>query len=159
MFVNLVRVFMFILGKQRKVICDNVGNRTLNCTDPGTSLVIHEAKFGQEKSQISLCMPNLTSFSDCKQLSSSVVNINNYVKSQCQGKTWCSLSAQNMIRDPCPASRKYLDIKYSCQMSQSVHDGKCLLTYRNYMSLNIAVTVDVSILTCIRGEGVISRLF
>ncbi|XP_063438001.1 uncharacterized protein LOC134719020 [Mytilus trossulus] len=86
------------------IICER-NSAFISCN---SQISIAEAIYGRQ-TDTSIC-PTLVKTSNCRSPAS-----DGKVKSQCNGKSLCELTANNhQFGDPCPGVVKYLEVKYTC---------------------------------------------
>lgn len=81
---------------------------TMNLKCPPGKINIEYANYGRTDDNI--CTQKTSSKTDCRYENSEKI-----VKSQCDGKTYCSINALNSVfGDTCKNIRKYLEVKFTC---------------------------------------------
>ncbi|XP_062396247.1 L-rhamnose-binding lectin CSL3 [Sardina pilchardus] len=93
---------------KRSVTCEHMQN-VISCEEG--SLIIHHANYGRR--EILTCPHRYAKTSHCYH--SQTDNL----RSRCNGKESCQLHASNAVfSDPCPGVYKYLEVTYSCTLSE-----------------------------------------
>jgi hypothetical protein len=46
------------------------------------------------------------------------------VRTICEGRNQCNISAESLPSDPCPLERKYIKVKFKCEVVSTAHPGK-----------------------------------
>ncbi|XP_065922173.1 uncharacterized protein [Magallana gigas] len=93
------------LSCHKNYVCEK---STMNLKCPPGKINIEYANYGRTDDNI--CTQKTSSKTDCRYENSEKI-----VKSQCDGKTYCSITASNEVfTDPCGSTPKYLEIKFTC---------------------------------------------
>lgn len=81
----------------------------MNLKCPTGKINIEYANYGRTDGNV--CSKTTISTTNCKAKDSEKI-----VKSQCDGKTNCSIDASNSVflLDPCRSVGKYLEVKFTC---------------------------------------------
>lgn len=99
-------IISFIIFFFLNTVCEG---STMNLKCPTGKINIEYANYGRTDGNV--CSKTTISTTNCKAEDSEKI-----VKSQCDGKTNCSIDASNSVflLDPCLSVGKYLEVKFTC---------------------------------------------
>ena len=119
--------FSCLSDRKRRTQHSCGGVQSLKCAFPKTVLRVKVAELVQV-TQSCFNTSEFTTNDTCLRL---FINLKPKflaeVRTICEGRNQCNVSAQSLLSDPCPRERKYLQINFKCEVMSTGYPGKTII--------------------------------